>query len=132
MTRYLLDTTVLIDYLNGRPHVVSTIKRLAQEGHILGICCINVTELYAGLLEHEKPAVQKLIENLAYFEVTPEVARKAGEYIYAFARKGVTLSTSDVTIAAVAVANHALLVTANVDHYPMVDVHLMEIPTRAE
>ncbi len=131
MTRYLLDTTVLIDYLNGRPHVVSTIKRLAQEGHILGVCCINVTELYAGLREHEKAAAQKLIENLTYFDVTPEAARKAGEYIYAFARKGITLSTSDVTIAALAVANRAVLVTANVDHYPMPDVQLMELPTLA-
>jgi len=132
MTRYLLDTTVLIDYLNGRPHVVDAIKRLAQEGHILGVCCIKVTELYAGLRENEKPAAEKLIENLTYFQVTPEVARKAREYIYGFARKGIILGTSNVTIAAVAIANHAIFVTANVHHYPIPNVQLMELPTRAE
>jgi len=132
MTRYLLDTTVLIDYLNGRPHVVSTVKRLAEEGHILGVCCINITELFAGLWEHEKPVAEKLIENLTYFQVTPEVARKAGEYIYGFARKGIILGTSNVTIAAVAIANHAMLVTANADHCPIPGVQLIELPTRAE
>ncbi|WP_176236548.1 PIN domain-containing protein [Candidatus Hakubella thermalkaliphila] len=44
MTKYLLDTTALIDYLNGRHHVVSLIQSLAREGHTLGLCCINIAE----------------------------------------------------------------------------------------
>ncbi|GFP18622.1 hypothetical protein HKBW3S42_00504 [Candidatus Hakubella thermalkaliphila] len=131
MTKYLLDTTALIDYLNGRPHVVSLIQSLAREGHTLGLCCINITELYAGLKEHERKRAQRLIERLFYFEVTQEMAQKAGEYQYYFARRGKTLSTSDVTVAAVAVAQEAILLTANVDHYPMDEIGVERLPPRA-
>ena len=47
MAKYLLDTTALIDYLKGHQPVVELLRELAEQGHDLGICCINVTELYS-------------------------------------------------------------------------------------
>jgi predicted nucleic acid-binding protein len=45
---YLFDTTVLIDHLRGQPAAVEPLTALAGEGHRLGVCCINIAELYAG------------------------------------------------------------------------------------
>jgi len=54
MTNYLLDTTVIIDYLRGRPEVVGLIKRLFAEGSSLGCCPINIIEVYAGMRKKER------------------------------------------------------------------------------
>lgn len=127
--KYLLDTTAIIDYLNGRKHVVSLIKDLAYRGYILACCCINIAEVYRGLKEKEKKAASKLIESLEYFEVSREIARQAGEYQCQYVQQGKTLSTSDVIIAATAIAKKAILLTANVSHYPMSELKLQELPT---
>ncbi len=117
--KYLLDTTVLIDYLKGCDDVVDKIKGLAKSGAILGCCCVNITELYRGLREKEKAGADKLISHLHYFEITPKIARTAGEYQNEYAKKGITLSLADVIIGTVAFANKAILLTANIKHYPM-------------
>ncbi|MDY6912360.1 MAG: type II toxin-antitoxin system VapC family toxin [Chloroflexota bacterium] len=122
MAKYLLDTTALIDYLNGRQGVIELLRGFVMQGHNLGICCINITELYSGLREAERSLAARLLDTLDYHEVTPDVAKQAGSYRSDFARKGITLSTSDCIIAAVAVANGAILITANVKDYPMVEL----------
>jgi predicted nucleic acid-binding protein len=49
MAKYLLDTTILIDHLRGRQEAVDLLTALAHQGHRLGLCCVNVAELYSGL-----------------------------------------------------------------------------------
>ncbi|MEK9149344.1 MAG: type II toxin-antitoxin system VapC family toxin [Candidatus Desantisbacteria bacterium] len=120
--KYFLDTTVLIDYLKGCEDVVDRIKHLARQGAILGCCCINITELYRGLREKEKQAAEKLINHLHYFEITPKTAKIAGEYQNEYGKKGITLSLANAIIGATAVTNKAVLLTANIKHYPMTEL----------
>jgi predicted nucleic acid-binding protein len=49
MASYLLDTSVIIDALNGKRERDQLFKELLQPGHLLACCSINVTEVYAGL-----------------------------------------------------------------------------------
>ena len=128
MTRYTLDTTVLIDYLAGRPATVELVQSLDNEGHDLGVCCINVTELYSGVPERKRLVAAEFVDSLDYYDVIPDIAKLAGTYRFDFARKGITLSTSDCIIAAVAVANEATLITANVRDYPMPEIRILEQP----
>ncbi|MFH0775296.1 MAG: type II toxin-antitoxin system VapC family toxin [bacterium] len=125
--RYLLDTTVLIDYLKGCKDVVSRIKGLAEEGAILGCCCINVAEVYRGLKEKEMASADKLIDHLYYFEVSSKIAKMAGEYQNEYAKKGITLSLADAIIGAVALVHRAVLLTANIRHYPMPGIIVKEV-----
>ena len=122
VANYLLDTTVLIDYLRGAPGTVTVVKDLARAGHVLGCCCVNVTEVYSGLRGKEYAAAKRLLESLRYFDVPFAIARRAGEFRNQYALEGITLSTSDTIVAAVAEAEDAVLLTGNVRHYPMVDV----------
>ena len=127
MANYLLDTTTIIDYLNGRSHVVSLVRSLAVEGHKLGVCCINVAEVYSGLKDREREVAVKLLSSMEYYTITFNIARQAGEYRNTFARRGITLTTSDVLVAAAAVANQSVLLTANVSHYPMTELQVQEL-----
>jgi len=127
MANYLLDTTVIIDYLRGKKEKVKFIKKLASEGLLLGCCLINIIEVYAGMREKEREATEEILDSLEYYEVTKETAKKAGEYKRVYREKGVTLSLPDVTIAAVAISNNLILVTDNLKHYPMPELNTKQI-----
>lgn len=127
MAKYLLDTTVLIDYLNGGKAVV-LVTGLANQGHELGICCVNVAEVYSGLRTEERSKADRLFNGLGYYEVSRDMAREAGAYRFRFARKGMTLTVSDTIIAATAIAYGATLITANVKDYPMEELALLQQP----
>ena len=61
---YPLDTTVLIDHLHGRQDVIVLVSDLVQQGNRLGVCCVNVAELYSGLGEEERVRADRLIATL--------------------------------------------------------------------
>ena len=123
---YLLDATALIDYLRGRRGMIEMVNTLAQQGHRLGLCCISVAELYAGLSEEERAGASYLTDAMDYHEISREVAKEAGRYRYEFARRGTTLSTTDTLIAATAIAVGATLITANTRDFPMEEIELLE------
>lgn len=124
MTTYLLDTTVIIDALNGKRSRDTLLKQLVREGHLLACTSIQVTEVYAGVRPHEEAVTEELLRSLEYYEVTWQIAREAGALKRDYARKGVTLALADVTIAAVALAHQLTLITDNTRHYPMKDLLL--------
>ena len=49
MATFLLDTSVIIDAINGKRDRGQLLQRLLEQGHLLACCPINVTEVYAGL-----------------------------------------------------------------------------------
>jgi predicted nucleic acid-binding protein len=65
---------------------------------------------------------------LQYFQIEWPIARLAGDLKCRFARKGVTLAVADVSIAAVAIYHNLTLLTDNLKHYPMADIHLFPLP----
>jgi predicted nucleic acid-binding protein len=127
MADYLLDTTVIIDYLRGENRKVKFIKKLASEGSLLGCCLVNIIEVYAGMREREREATEEILDSLEYYEVTKEIAKKAGQYKRVYREKGVTLSLPDVIIAALAISNNLTLVTDNLRHYPMPELNIKQI-----
>ena len=104
--------------MRGRHDVVDFITSPARDGHRLGVCCINIAELYAGLGPGQRSLGDLLIDSLETYEFTRHVAKEAGRYRYDFARQGVTLTMADALIAATAVDETATLITANVRDFP--------------
>jgi predicted nucleic acid-binding protein len=123
---YLLDTSVIIDVLNSKRARDTLLLRLLSEGHLLACCAINVTEVYAGMRPHEEAQTDIFIDSLQYVEITKDIAKYAGRLKFEWAHKGVTLSTPDTTIAAVALTRKLILITDNRKHYPMPDLRLFE------
>ncbi|MSQ40199.1 MAG: type II toxin-antitoxin system VapC family toxin [Dehalococcoidia bacterium] len=128
MAKYVLDTTVLIDHLQGRNAVVELLASLAGEGHELGVCDINIAELYAGLRQDEQAQADRLIDSLSYFVVTYERAKQAGAYRYSYNRQGTLLTIADTLVAATAVGEGATLITANRKDFPMPEIILLQSP----
>ena len=130
MADYLLDTTVIIDCLRGENEAVGFMESIASEGSLAGCCLINIIEVYAGMKDKEKSATRKLLDSLEYYQVTRELAERAGDYKRYYAKRGITLSLADVTIAAVAIGKNLILATDNPKHYPMPEISLKQINTR--
>jgi predicted nucleic acid-binding protein len=128
MATYLLDTSVIIDALNGKRNRDRLFKELLQQGHLLACCSINVTEVYAGLRSPEETRTRELLESLQYFPVVWPVARLAGLLKRDYARKGITLATTDVTIAAIAIYHQLTLISDNLKHYPMKELSIHPLP----
>lgn len=130
MSRYLLDTNVLIDFSRGKKAVVDHLFDLAHAGHILGSCAVCVAEFYAGEERGKLPDVDGFIDSLRRWPMSHEAAISGGAYRYTYARKGITLSVTDTMIAGVARHSNAVILTSNLKDYPMPDI-LVEPPPAA-
>lgn len=128
MATILLDSSIIFDALNGKLNRPEYLNQILAEGHLLACCPVNITEVYAGLREHEAQQTQRFLESLEFFEVGEEVAKLAGLGKREWARKGRTLSYPDVTIAAVALYYELPLLTDNRKDFPMRELDLFPLP----
>lgn len=117
---YLLDTSVIIDAINGKRNRSELLADLVMTGgHTLACCPINVTEVYAGMRPHEEAVTEKLLASLVLLTVTFSIARLAGLLKRDYGKKGKVLTVADATIAAVAIHHRIPLITDNVKDFPM-------------
>lgn len=127
MATILLDTSVIFDHLNGRSGRTEFLDKLLEDGHVLACCPVNFTEVYAGLRPGEEEKTREFLYSLDFFTITPEIAAQAGLFRRDWRRKGQTLSYTDVTIAAVVLANGLALLTDNRKHFPMPELTLFPL-----
>jgi predicted nucleic acid-binding protein len=95
---FLLDTSVIIDALNGKQNRAQLFKELLQQGHLLACCSINVTEVSAGLRSHEDSRTRELPESLPHFPITFPVARLADLLKRDYGRKGISPGPGSVSV----------------------------------
>lgn len=119
MTQFLLDTSVIIDVLNDKHGRAQLIRKLLAQDNSFSCCSINVAEVYAGMRTKEKLYTEDFLDSLYCYDITKEVATRAGILKRDWSKRGVTLSISDTIIAAVALAYNLVLLTDNDKHYPM-------------
>jgi predicted nucleic acid-binding protein len=114
----VLDTTVLIDALRGRP-AADRIEELMARDELLLSTAINVEEVVRGLRPEEQQAADLLFTGLRILPIRRAEAERAGRWRREFAGRGITLHQADCLIAAAAHLAGARLATANVKDFPM-------------
>ena len=128
MGAVLLDTTVLIDALRGRPGATERLTRVRRLGDLPFTCAINVEEVFRGLRPSEAETADALFRGLRLAPLRLEEGERAGTWRRDFAARGVTLAQADCLVAAAAVGVSARLATANVRHFPMHELVVEEWP----
>ena len=128
MADFLVDTSVLIDALNGKGGRAEALLDLLGQGHMLGSCAVIVAEVYAGMHPSEAEATDALLTRLHYYDTSREVARIGGRLKYDWRRRGESLSLADVLIAATALHYGLTLVSDNVTHFPMPELRIHTLP----
>jgi predicted nucleic acid-binding protein len=114
----LLDTTVLIDALRGRP-AAERVRRLREDAQVPWICAINFEEVVRGANVDERSSVLRFLGAMRLAPLGWSEGERAGEWRRDFARRGLTLSQADCLIAAAAAGVEARLATGNPKHFPM-------------
>lgn len=108
-----LETMFLIDVLQDARGIREAIKTLEEP---LFIASPSVMELWIGALrarfpEKEKSRVSELLVKFSVLPFNEHSAKEAAEIQFQLSRKGETIGTSDLMIAAIAIANGEKLVT---------------------
>ena len=127
MARLLLDSTVLIDALRGRPAAarVAGLRRLDVEPWV---CVISVEEIWRGLRPGEESIAHRLFRGLRLAPLGVAEGQRAGTWRQAFAERGKTLHQADCLIAAAAKGVGAAIATANIDDFPMAGITVEHWP----
>ena len=119
MSTYLLDTSVIIDVLRGVRRRAEILERLLADGHLLAFTAINVAEVFAGMRSKERRPTVALLASLEHYDITRDIAEKAGALRREWATRGRTLTLPDCLIAAAALTHDLVLVTDNAKDFPM-------------
>lgn len=123
----VLDTTVLIDHLRGRP-AAERVLALAERGITAATTAVNIEEIVRGLRPAEHDSARQLIDGLVVLPVTAEVAWLAGTWRGQHATRGVTLGQADCLVGAASVLARAPLATGNPKAFPMDEVEIVHWP----
>ena len=131
MGAVLLDTTVLIDLLRGRPEARARLRALRDARDDGYICAINVEEIVRGLFLREHEAARRLLAGLRMAPLGLPQGWQAGEWRREFAARGRTLAQADCLVAAAAGAIDGRLATGNPKDFPMAEIAVEHWPTGA-
>jgi len=114
----VLDSTVLIDYLRGRP-ATDRLDAHLRGGDSAATTGINVEEVVRGLRVREQSAAEALFGGLVILAIGRPEGWRAGAWRRDFAVRGITLSQADCLIAAATYSAGGRLATGNPRDFPM-------------
>ena len=122
MSKFLLDSDVIIWHLRGRKEVTEVLRDLQRFG--LPACsALSVLEIQLGVKKGEEEKTNRFLESLRIFDVDMEIASKAAQLIRRSKARGVTLDLPDSVIAATCILHDLILVTYNTKHYPLSEIN---------
>ncbi len=120
----LIDTDITIDHFHGHRAALNYLEEILTAGEVIAISVVTLTELMAGMRPNEDERTEKLLRLFTLITVDEAIGRKAGAYLNRFGRSH-NLELGDALIAASAFATGAELITRNIKHYPMEDIHII-------
>lgn len=112
----VLDTSFVIDFLEGEEDAVTIFDFLQQGSAPLGVTSYTHFELYAGIgrssqPDQERQQVEGFLDGLSVFGFAPEAARQAGLLDAELAAEGEPVGLVDLMIAATALHHGQSVVT---------------------
>ncbi|MBI2590399.1 MAG: PIN domain-containing protein [Candidatus Blackburnbacteria bacterium] len=127
MSRYLVDTTTLIDFSKGFEPVATRLKAIIDAGGELIVCAVQVAEFYRGLEPKHRTKWNEFFEVLTYWNISLVAAQNAGILRREYARQGRILTITDALLAAVAIETGVELITENPKDFPMPNIRLLSL-----
>jgi predicted nucleic acid-binding protein len=119
MSKYLLDSDIIIWHLRGRREITEMLKDLQRSG-LPGCSAISVLEVQLGVkTKDEEEKTNRFLESLKVFDVNMDIAKIASKLIREYKAKGVTMDIPDSIIASTCILHDLILVTYNKKHYPI-------------
>tara|TARA_A100000171_G_scaffold401_1_gene642 strand:- start:454 stop:858 length:405 start_codon:yes stop_codon:yes gene_type:complete len=121
MTECLVDTDILSFYFRGEPNVVREFTEYLKEYDQINVSIITYFEIIGGLkfknAQKQLNYFEEFVSNNTIIHLSEESARISGGKYAELRQSGITIGTSDLLIAGIAIENDLTLVTNNEKHY---------------
>ncbi len=127
MSRYVLDSTILIECEGGVQPTSARVTALLAADHELHISAVQVAEFYSGAPLGSNPRMDTFISKLTYVDLTPEMATTAGRFRFEAKALGRRLATPDALIAALGHHLVATVLTNNVADFTVTGVAVEQL-----
>jgi len=124
MTRYVLDSTFLIDHLRGEAAAVARFREMNETGDESIVTDITAAELWSGRRRGSEHEIDTFLRFIEYVHPGPATARLAGTWRAQARESGRTLDLPDALIAATAFDLEAAVLTRNVRDYALTPVRI--------
>jgi predicted nucleic acid-binding protein len=113
VTRFLLDSTLLIDHANRDEPAVRLLMELHSGPHLLYTCDVVTCEVLSQGDEEQLRHLRVLLQALEYVSTTPDTAQRAGAARRRRHLEGGKLGLGDSLILALAEDLDAVVITRN-------------------
>lgn len=118
--RLVLDTSVLIDHLRGRPEAATEIiPNAIARGDELWSSQVVRAEVLAGMRTGEESATRDLLGLITWADVDESLSEAAGAFGRRFLASHSGIDIADLLVAALVEQLGGELKTTNVRHFPM-------------
>jgi tRNA(fMet)-specific endonuclease VapC len=121
VTESLVDTDILSFYFKGDSKVVEKFNDYLTEFDVTNISIITYYEILGGLrfkkAEKQIKEFEEFVNNNTIIHISEESAKISGDIYADLRQKGITIGTSDILIAGIAIENELTLITNNEKHY---------------
>ncbi len=129
MSRFLLDSDIIIWHLRGREEVTEMLRGLQRFG-VPGCSALSVLEVQLGVKKGEEERTDHFFKHLKVFDVNVEIAGRAAQLIREFKGRGVTFDIPDAIIASTCILYGLVLVTFNRKHYPISELEFYPVTVK--
>lgn len=129
MTESLVDTDILSFYFKGDQKVIDHFSEYLKTFDSINLSIITYYEIMGGLkfkqAEKQLKEFEEFVSNNTIIHISEASAKLSGNIYADLRQKGVTIGTSDILIAGIAIENELTLVTNNEKHYkPIVGLRM--------
>ena len=123
MSKFLLDSDIIIWALRGRKKIVALLEEIQKFG-VPACSPISIVEVQLGVKKGEEEKTSDLLNSLNICNVDKKIANLAGKYIRDYKKKGISLEIPDAIIGATCVLNDLTLITYNKKHCPFKELKM--------
>lgn len=118
----ILDTTFVIDLIDGLPEAVEKLKWLQEQQKILFITTPTIFELWTGITQSDRPEREKMkalrvLETQLILDLNKESAEEGGIIDGTLINEGQRIDPEDCLIAGIAQHHGEAVLTRNVKHF---------------
>jgi tRNA(fMet)-specific endonuclease VapC len=127
----VIDTNVIIPFLNGSPKEVDKVREVSKNDQV-GITIITAYELLKGARLSSKPEdnlkdVKEAISNMQVLDLSPAACEEASNIFCELKKSGKMISEFDILIAAIAKTNGEGILTRDRHFKSIKGINLIQL-----